>query len=107
MPRICRMNSYSLEDFLADKLYDCQSTLKQTSYDRNNSEFLCQDESLVNVYDFDLYIENTTSQNNNKPASPDAIVVGGKNLYFVEFKNQKRADIDKPGIRSKFIQGTK
>ncbi|WP_232305145.1 hypothetical protein, partial [Castellaniella caeni] len=41
------------------------------------------------------------------PASPDAIHLGKKQLYFVEFKNQFPSKIDNDAIRRKFKQGTK
>lgn len=47
------MNKYSIRDFCHKRFAGYSSTLKQTSYDQANDEFLCGDESLAPVYDFD------------------------------------------------------
>ncbi|QPT41164.1 Uncharacterised protein [Oligella ureolytica] len=100
------MNDYSLTGFLKEKLQHCQSTLKATSYDKENNQYLCTDESLDNVYNFDTYIEKTTSKNEKMPASPDAIHIGSKKLYFIEFKNQSKNAIETTKIKEKFRRGT-
>ncbi len=99
------MNKYCIKDFLSEALGDHQSTLKKTSYDKTNKEYLCEDESLSIIYDFDSYVE-TNFEQSCLPASPDAIYIGNKKLYFIEFKNQYPSDIDKAQMRRKFESGT-
>jgi hypothetical protein len=98
------MNKYSIHAHLQQDLKLYQSTLKQTSFDKENQEYLCQDEVLKDVYDFDAYIQKTSAH--PIPASPDAIYIGVKNLYLIEFKNQFPADIDKQQMQRKFRAGT-
>lgn len=98
------MNKYKLQNFLQDELAPFKSTLKATSFDDANQSFLCRDESLENVYDFDKYVRENHSH--PTPASPDAIHIAKKKLYFVEFKNQLVGDIDKEQMKRKFNDGT-
>ena len=100
------MNKYHLNDYLKCSLLSHASTFKATSYDEDNKEHLCQDESTHNVYDFDAYVA-ATHPKSELPASPDAVYIGDKNLYFVEFKNQPARNINKDQIRRKFCSGTK
>lgn len=87
------------------KLKPFQSTLKATSFDEKNGKYLCQDETTPAVYNFDAYVKENCSH--PTPASPDAIYIGNKNLYFVEFKNQYAHDVDKEQMQRKFKAGTK
>ena len=98
------MNRYSLQEHLDTQLGSHKSTLKATSLDITNNEHLCQDETLCPVYDFDAYVKAMCP--NPRPASPDAIYIGQKNLYCIEFKNQKPGDIDRDTIEQKFTSGT-
>lgn len=98
------MNKYSLQQHLAQKLGPYLSTFKTTSFDGANGEHLCSDETTADVYDFDAYVRALGA--NPIPASPDAIHTGSKDLYFVEFKNQRTADIDKTQMQRKFEAGT-
>lgn len=100
------MNDYSLVGFLHQELAGCQSSLKETSYDDRNKEYLCMDKTLSDVYDFDRYIDKITDRKVKKPASPDAIYIGDKKLYFIEFKNQFRGSINTKKIKEKFNRGT-
>lgn len=97
------MNKYNIQEFLSEKLKNYTSTLKETSFDSANNEYLCADEQTANVYNFDAYIAENFEKT---PASPDAIYIGSKKLYFVEFKNQKTADIDTAQLKRKFESGT-
>lgn len=83
-----------------------RSTLKETSFDLTNNEFLCEDESVDNVFDFDAYVKAKFGNVDALPASPDAICLGSKHLYFVEFKNQEWSRVNKPQIVRKFRDGT-
>lgn len=104
------MNRYSLKEHLEQSLKGYKTTLKAASLDSENGEHLCADES-VEVYDFDRYVGErqkaaAKEEKYRTPASPDAIYVGEKHLYSIEFKNQKRADIDRSRIKAKFEDGT-
>lgn len=98
------MNKYSLRQHLAQKLKPHLSTFKATSFDDANNAHLCSDESTGEVYDFDAYVRARGAD--PIPASPDAIHIGSKDFYFVEFKNQRAADIDKGQMQRKFVAGT-
>ena len=80
------MNKYSLQEHLQEELTPFTSTFKATSYDEEKDEYLCSDARTPHVYDFDAYVKEHC--HHPTPASPDAIHVGSKDLYFVEFKNQ-------------------
>lgn len=98
------MNKYSLKQHLAQELGPFLSTFKDTSFDDANGKHLCSDEATAEVYDFDAYVRSGGA--NPIPASPDAIHIGNKDFYFVEFKNQRSSDIDKGQMRRKFEAGT-
>lgn len=98
------MNRYSLRQHLAQELKPHLSTFKATSFDDANNVHLCSDEATGQVYDFDAYVRARGA--NPIPASPDAIHIGSKDFYFVEFKNQRTADIDKGQMQLKFEAGT-
>lgn len=100
------MNDYSLTGFLGEELSGCASTLRDTSFDKENKEHLCEDVSLPYVYDFDEYIRVKFPRSATTPASPDAIYLGDKKLYFIEFKNQKKSAVDTAQLKEKFRQGT-
>ncbi len=99
------MNKYNLREFLQSELADHASSLKETSYDKENGEHLCKDTTTSEVYDFDAYVKERCDH--PIPASPDAIHIGSKDFYFVEFKNQCAADVDRTQMRRKFEAGTK
>lgn len=98
------MNKYSLNEHLKEELAPFASTFKATSYDEENRQHLCSDVSTPNVYNFDAYVKKYCPH--PIPASPDAIHVGSKDLYFVEFKNQRAADVEKEQMQRKFQAGT-
>jgi hypothetical protein len=99
------MNRYSLRQHLAKELGPHLSTFKATSLDKSNKVYLCSDEKTGQVYDFDEFVRARGAD--SIPASPDAIHIGRKDLYFVEFKNQRSADIDNEQMQRKFEAGTK
>jgi len=78
------VNKHSIRDYLGCELSTHASTFKETSYDDENGEYLCQDESTDHVYNFDAYVRKTHDEL-VLPASPDAIHLGVKHIYFVEF----------------------
>lgn len=97
-------NKYDVKVCLEGYLSEFKSTFEKTSLDTAKQEYLCQD-SLHSVYNFDAYVK-ASFPNNNLPSSPDAIYVGIKKVYFVEFKNSRPEDIDNKSIRDKFNRGT-
>lgn len=99
------MNKHDLREFLHTELEPYASSFHETSFDKENNVHLCSDKKTENVYDFDKYIA-ARCNTELLPASPDAIHVGKKNLYFVEFKNQRANKVDAAQIRRKFAQGT-
>lgn len=99
------MNKYNLREYLHKELGPYQSSLYETSFDKENNEHLCSDKEASNVYDFDQYVAATCDPK-KLPASPDTIFIGHKNLYFVEFKNQRANKIDSAEIKRKFSKGT-
>lgn len=99
------MNKYNIKEFLHETLKNHLSSLHKTSFDSDNQEYLCNDKTTANVYDFDSYVASKSS-GIKLPASPDAILVGDKKLYFIEFKNQIPSKIDKENMRNKFKAGT-
>jgi len=98
------MNKYNVRNYLSQKLRGFASTFKATSFDNANGEYLCNDQVTGEVYDFDAYVLHCGIQ--PIPASPDAIYTGSKDIYFVEFKNQRASDIDKAQMQRKFESGT-
>lgn len=99
------MNKFNLRDFLRQALAPHAACFKSTSYDKENNEHLCQDVTTPDVYDFDAYIA-ATHPADKLPASPDAIYIGHKQLYFIEFKNQAPTQISRDKIQNKFRKGT-
>lgn len=99
------MNKYNLKEFLDEKFSIYASTLKDTSFDSENGVYLCNDTSTPNVYDFDEYVKSNFDTS-KLPSSPDAIYLGNKKFYFVEFKNQLPSSINSSEIKSKFEKGT-
>lgn len=98
------MNKYCLKTHVQQVLEPFASTLKATSHDRENGHYLCNDTHTPDVYDFDAYVQKNCLH--PIPASPDAIHTGKKDLYFIEFKNQRASEIDKAQMQRKFMAGT-
>ncbi len=78
------------------------SSLKSTSYDEEHKEYLCNDES-QKVFNFDLIIKDMYPQ--KQPASYDALLIQDKNIYCIEFKNEKYSNINKIKVHKKLING--
>jgi len=87
---------------LKEKKLDYFSTLKKTSYDKNNNEYLCKDENQV-VLDLDKIVKEKYPK--KQPSSVDAIFVLPQGNYFrfylIEFKNQIISKIDNNEIKKK------
>lgn len=85
------------------------SSLKETSFDEDNDEFLCNSQEQEGVYNFDNYMRQKFSESKT-PKSFDALVIpkGYENIIIcIEFKNQILSKIDMEEIRKKYESGTK
>jgi len=80
------------------------STFKKTSFDSDNKEYLCYDET-QNVIDFDKIIEEKYPDSNIRPKSFDAIYIHNRYVFCVEFKNQKFSQINNKDIQKKLVDG--
>lgn len=81
-----------------DDYDDCLTTLKETSYDKQNNEYLCHSD--FPAYDFDC-ITDKLYHPNKKPRSFDALIVLESRLYCIEFKNQLPSKIVNSEIQEK------
>lgn len=72
-----------------------KSTLKKTSLDDAGAQNLVEDEK--EVYDFDEVSREIASQIRlgNAARSCDALYIGSKYTYLIEFKNKKSSDLKK------------
>jgi len=78
------------------------SSLKDTSYDDKNKEYLCNDQT-QSVFNFDSVVKDLFPK--KQPASYDAILIDNSTLFCIEFKNEKYSDIDKKQLHKKLING--
>ena len=83
---------------------DYLSTFKETSFDSSNSEYLCSDER-QEVIDFDKLLENKYHDSNTRPKSFDAVYIHDRQIFCIEFKNQRFSQIDNAAIRQKLVEG--
>ncbi len=83
---------------------DYLSSLKETSFDKEKNEYLCQDTTQY-VYDFDKIVKDKFPA--KQPSSYDALLLsrGNNTIYCIEFKNQKYSDIDREKIAKKLQNG--
>lgn len=70
-----------------------QSTLKETSYDDTGKEFLLEDTRRVCNFDEVSKQIGAQIRLGNKARSCDALYVGTKYIYLIEFKNRKSSDL--------------
>lgn len=85
---------------LNESFSDYVTTFKQTSFDEEHSQYLCNDESNY-VFDFDEIVKSKYPD--KQPKSFDAILCDGKNIFCVEFKNSLPSDIDNSNVQGKLI----
>lgn len=79
------------------------SNLKDTSFDKSNGEHLCQsDKEVVN---FDDFTQKTKDFDFKQSKSCDALILFEflKEVYCIEFKNQKHSDIDSDDMKGKYV----
>jgi len=81
-----------------------KSTFKETSFDSDNTQYLCTDES-SEVINFDKILEVNYPDSNTRPKSFDALYVHGDNIFCIEFKNQKPSQINNQDICQKLTEG--
>lgn len=77
------------------------SSIKEASYDQDNSCYLCN--SLKEAYNYDSLI-GELFPGEDKPASPDAVFFDNK-INFVEFKNGVVNSKEKTRIKLKAVEG--
>ena len=81
-----------------------KSTFKETSFDSDNIQYLCADES-CEVINFDKILEVNYPDSNTRPKSFDALYVYEDNIFCIEFKNQKPSQIINQDICEKLTDG--
>jgi len=81
-----------------------KSTFRDTSFDNDNGEYLCNDES-QNVINFDKLLEDKYPNSNARPKSFDALYVHNDIIFCIEFKNQKPSQIINQSICEKLTDG--
>ena len=86
------------------KYPDIFDTLKNTSYDKDKDVFMC--ESSMQVVDFDSLTKKLYAT--KQPSSYDALLIEEdvNDIFCIEFKNQKYADIKNKNIRKKVTDNT-
>ncbi len=75
------------------------SNLKKTSYDSKNDVYLCNDTSVINVFDFDSIVKDLYPQ--RQPKSFDCILCDDKDIFCIEFKNSFPPDIKNRDVECK------
>ncbi len=77
--------------------------LKDTSFDKNNGEYLCRSDK--EVINFDDFTQNTKDFDFKQSKSCDAVILTEslKKIYCVEFKNQKHSDINSDDMKGKYV----
>ena len=80
------------------------STFKETSFDSDNSQYLCTDES-CEVINFDQIVKDNYQDSNTRPKSFDALYVYENIIFCIEFKNQKPSQIINQDVCGKLTEG--
>ena len=81
-----------------------QTTFKEASFDSENSQYLCSDET-QSVINFDNILEDEYPDSNERPKSFDALFVYDNKIFCIEFKNQKPSRIANQDICEKLTEG--
>lgn len=75
-----------------------EDSLKNASFDKENKEYLClKEDKIINFEKLSLDFDGEKGKKR-----VDALFEKNKELFLVEFKNQKQSDIDKEDIKGKF-----
>lgn len=81
-----------------NKYKQYEDTLRNTSYDKTNNEYLClKENTVINFENLSLSLEN-----NKGVKKVDALFCQADKIFLVEFKNQKQSNIEKQEIMQKF-----
>jgi hypothetical protein len=82
---------------------DCKESLKETSKDTENNEYLCK--SSMEVYNFDCIVKKLYPK--KQPSSYDSLIIDEhkKIVYCIEFKNQIPSQINNANIKKKLTNG--
>lgn len=88
-------------ELLKERLSAYKSTLKNTSLDKENQLYLCESES--EVYDFESFVQNDIRLKKRKTF--DALLINDRQIFCIEFKNQKYSKIKNESIQGKYIDG--
>ncbi len=82
---------------------ECIESLKETSKDKENQQYLC--ESSMQVYDFDCIVKKIYPH--KQPSSYDSLIIdeNKKIVYCIEFKNQLPSQIKNANIQKKLTNG--
>ena len=85
------------------KYNKCIKSLKETSFDKEHNQYLC--ESSLEVYDFDCIVKKLYPQ--KQPSSYDTLMIdeSRKIVYCIEFKNQLPSAINNANIKKKLTNG--
>ena len=81
-----------------------KSTFRETSFDSDNSHYLCTDES-CEVINFDNVVEEKYPDSNTRPKSFDALYVYKNIIFCIEFKNQKPSQVNNQDVGGKLTEG--
>ncbi|MCV3463643.1 hypothetical protein [Campylobacter sp. FU_497] len=93
-------------NIIKNKYKNYMDSLKNTSFDKENHEYLCYKEN--EVINFEKLSEELNRINKFKgKKTVDALILNYHDVYFIEFKNQKQKDIDKLEIIQKFTDSLK
>lgn len=95
------MNANDIKLFLEANYSESKQTLRDTSYDSDNKEYVC--ESIKEAFNYDKIIRIIYSGRNN-PETPDAIFFSDK-INFIEFKNGTINGKDKLRLKIKALEG--
>jgi hypothetical protein len=82
---------------------ECKESLKETSFEKENHQYLCQ--SSMEVYDFDCIVKKLYPK--KQPSSYDSLIVDEKRkiVYCIEFKNQIPSAVNNANIKKKLTNG--
>ena len=81
---------------------DYSTSLKNTSFDKTNSVYLCNDKTML-VYDFDRLVKDRYPL--KQPSSYDALLIDKQKIFCIEFKNEKYSNIDNKEVSKKLKNG--
>lgn len=90
-----------LSYIIKTKYLESLDSLKNTSYDKENNIYMCQ--SNMEVIDFDKL--TLLLYPNKQPSSYDTLLIEEtqKDIFYIEFKNQKVADVNNTKLQKKVI----